>query len=72
MKKTLSLMATIVLYLCMGNTTFAFLGSPPKIHPNHISKDLVGQAVQSWTFQDGAPCRVNILDGRGLKMLTVN
>jgi hypothetical protein len=57
-------MATVVLYLCMCNTTFAFLGSPPKIHQKHISKDIVGQVVQSWTFQDGAPCRVNILDAK--------
>lgn len=64
MKKTSIVTAFCVFCLCVTETSFAFWDSHPKLDEKHVQKDLIGRQVQGWTFREGAPCRVKIVDGK--------
>lgn len=64
MKKRFIILSLLVGASCFAEVSFAFFGSPPKIHEKHIEKDLIGRRVQHWTFQDASACRIDILDAK--------
>jgi len=34
------------------------------IGEKHIQKDIIGKSIEGWTFEKGAPCRIEILDAK--------